>query len=90
MGISGALVLYAVIWALTFYCVLPQGIRSQSQSRKVVRGTPASAPSEPRLSRKTLRTTLIATPIWAAVALGIELELVPLEVLEAGLRSLRE
>ena len=90
MGVSGALVLYAVIWALTFYCLLPLGIRSQSEARHVVRGTPSSAPAEPGLRRKVLRATLIATALWAVAALGIVLDLIPLDLLEAGILLLRE
>ena len=90
MGVSGAVVLYAVIWALTFYCVLPLGIRSQSESKRVVRGTPPSAPSEPGLRWKVLRTTVVGTLIWLAVACVIEFDLIPFDSLEAALFDSRE
>ena len=90
MGVSGAVVLYAVIWAMTFYCVLPLGIRSQSESKRVVRGTPPSAPSEPGLRWKVLRTTVVGTLIWLAVACVIEFDLIPFDSLEAALFDSRE
>lgn len=90
MGVSGAVVLYAVIWALTFYCVLPLGIRSQSEEKRIVRGTPPSAPSDPGLRWKVRRTTVVGTVIWLAAACVIEFDLIPLDFLEAALLGLRE
>ena len=90
MGLSGAVVLYAVIWALTFYCLLPLGIRSQSETRRIVPGTPPSAPSDTGLRWKVLRATVIGTMIWVLVAGSIELDVVPLSALESALTALRE
>lgn len=68
MGISGAIVLYAVIWFMTFLTLLPVRMRSQAEAGEVARGTPASAPADPRIGRKAGIATLIATVIWAAIA----------------------
>ena len=90
MGISGAFVLYAVIWALTFYCLLPLRIRSQSEAKRIVPGTPPSAPSDTGLRWKVFRATIIGTVIWVVVAGAIKFDLVPLSSLEAALFALRE
>lgn len=67
MTITGAVVLFAVIWFLILYMLLPQGVKSQSENGDVAPGTPASAPSEPMLRRKLLRTTAITVVVWALV-----------------------
>ena len=90
MGISGAVVLYAVIWTLAFYCLLPLGIRTQSETKRIVHGTPPSAPSDPGLRWKVLRATAVGTVIWLAVVLAIEFDLVPLAMIESALLTLRE
>ena len=90
MGIAGAAVLYAVIWAVAFYCLLPLKIRTQSETRRIVRGTPPSAPSDPGLRWKVLRATAVGTVIWLAVVFAIEFDLVPLAMVESSLSMLRE
>jgi len=67
MTITGAVVLFAVLWFLILYMLLPQGVKSQSESGDVAPGTPASAPSEPMLKRKLIRTTAITVVVWAVV-----------------------
>jgi len=67
MTITGAVVLFAVLWFLILYMLLPQGVKSQSESGGVAPGTPASAPSEPMLKRKLIRTTAITVVVWAVV-----------------------
>jgi len=71
MSVAGAAVLLAVVWAVTFYCLLPFGIRSQSEDRQVVAGTPGSAPVEPRLWRKALWSTAISLAVWGALVVLI-------------------
>ena len=68
MAITSALVLFAVVWAMTFFIVLPLKMQSQSDAGEAVPGTHASAPSSQlNLRRKALVTTLIALPIWAVL-----------------------
>lgn len=68
MNITSALVLYAVIWFLTFYIVLQLRTHTQQDSGEVVPGTPASAPAKENVGRSALITTAFATAIWAVVA----------------------
>ena len=68
MAVSSALVLYAVIWFLCLFVMLPIRVRTQVESGKVVPGTPPSAPANPMLKTKLKWTTLIAAVIWLPVA----------------------
>jgi predicted secreted protein len=67
MTITGALVLYSVTWFMVFFCVLPLRFTSQSEAGVVVPGTPKSAPSDHKVGRKAVITTIAATLIWAAI-----------------------
>ncbi|MEI4472667.1 DUF1467 family protein [Frigidibacter sp. MR17.24] len=68
MSITAALVLYSVTWFLTLFVVLPIRFRSQAEVGEVVPGTPASAPADAQIGRKAKITTLVATPIFLAMA----------------------
>jgi predicted secreted protein len=67
MTITSAIVLFASIWALVFFMVLPFGQVSQHEAGEVVPGTPASAPSDAMIKRKMLITTGIAVVAFAVV-----------------------
>ena len=67
MSVTGAIVLYAVIWFLALLVALPIGIRSQEEAGRIVPGTPASAPDDPQIRRKMIFVTVIATLLWGAV-----------------------
>lgn len=63
-----AIILYVFIWFLTLLAVLPLRMTTQGEAGKVVAGTPQSAPDDPRMGRKVVITTIVATVIWAIVA----------------------
>ena len=65
MNITSAIVLFAVIWAVTFFLVLPWGQVSQYEAGDVVPGTPASAPSDAMIRKKLIITTLISIAAFA-------------------------
>lgn len=67
MAITSAIVLYAVIWFLTLFMVLPIRLKSQQDIGEVVPGTPASAPADPQLKKRALIVTLITTVVWAII-----------------------
>jgi predicted secreted protein len=75
MSISLAIAIYIVLWWTVLFAVLPIGVRTQGEDGSVVPGTPASAPTAPRLVRVALLTTLISALIfgsfWAAVRYGL-------------------
>ena len=68
MGPVSALVLYAVIWFMVLFVVLPLRLTTQSEAGEVVPGTHASAPSDPQLKRKAWITTIVAFAVWVVIA----------------------
>lgn len=68
MNLTGGIVLFAVIWFLVFFCVLPIRFRSQDEAGEVVPGTPASAPADADIARKARITTAITVILWAVIA----------------------
>jgi predicted secreted protein len=65
---STAAAIYFILWWLVLFAVLPWGIRSQAESGDVVPGSDPGAPAVPRLGRKLLWTTIVATLIFAVGA----------------------
>jgi predicted secreted protein len=63
-----AIAIYFIVWWLVLFAVLPWGIRSQAESGDVVPGSDPGAPAVPRLARKLLWTTVVATLIFAGAA----------------------
>ena len=68
MNLTGAIVLYAVLWFVVLFVLLPLGQRSQADAGEVVPGTPPGAPHAPALGRKMLIATVISAVIWGAAA----------------------
>ncbi len=68
MGITSAIVLFAVIWFMTFLIVLPLGLQTQAEAGEVVPGTHGSAPANINIKGKAKTTTIWAFGIWAIVA----------------------
>ena len=68
MNLTGGIVLYAVLWFLTLFVVLPIGQKSQAEAGEIVPGTPAGAPANLLLRRKLILTTLFATAVWGIIA----------------------
>ena len=68
MGITSAIVLFAVIWFMTFLCVIPIRLKTQGDLGDVVPGTHAGSPEVHNLKRKAWITTGIAFVLWAAIA----------------------
>ena len=68
MNLTGGIVLYAVLWFLALFLLLPFGFRSQADDGYVVPGTHEGAPAHPLLKRKMIWATLLAAVIWAFCA----------------------
>ncbi|MEM8576406.1 MAG: DUF1467 family protein [Pseudomonadota bacterium] len=68
MGITSAIVLFAVIWFLTFLVVLPFRIETQGDRGDIVPGTHAGAPEHHHLGRKAWITTGISFVLWAIIS----------------------
>jgi predicted secreted protein len=71
MGITSALVLFAVVWFMTFFIVLPLQLKTQGEAGEVVPGTHKSAPADAQVGRKARITTYWAIPIWAVLTFVI-------------------
>jgi predicted secreted protein len=80
MRIGTAIAIYFLIWWTVLFCILPIGVRSQSESGDVVAGSDPGAPNRPMLRKKAILTTLVSTLIflvfWAVRASGVTLEAV--------------
>ena len=76
MTISAAFVLFAVIWFLTLFILLPLNIKTQKDLGNIAEGTPPSAPTNPRVKIKMFWTTIITTLIWVPICLIIIFEIV--------------
>ena len=81
MSLPLGLALYFIIWWTVLFAVLPFGVRTQGEDGTVVPGTPASAPTAPRLARVALITTLVAAVVFAAVWAVIAYRLVDLDLI---------
>lgn len=50
----GAIVVFIISWWLSFFCVLPIGVRGQYEDGDIPEGTEEGAPAEPMLKKKIL------------------------------------
>ena len=71
MTITGALVLFAVIWFMCLFIALQVKITSQSEDGKVEPGTPASAPVNPNMKKRFLWVTAVTLALWVPLCLFI-------------------
>jgi predicted secreted protein len=58
---------YFIIWWLVLFATLPFSMRTQDEDENVTLGTVSSAPSGRHMLRAVIRTTLVATLIFAAL-----------------------
>ncbi|WP_291736637.1 DUF1467 family protein [Leisingera sp. F5] len=68
MGVTSAIVLYAVIWFLTFLVIIPIRLETQGDKGDVMPGTHAGAPEKHFLKQKAWITTGVAALIWGITA----------------------
>lgn len=68
MGITSALVLYAVIWWLCFLIALPVKVQTQGDLGEVEPGTHAGAPEHHHTRRKAWIVTWVALGLWIIIA----------------------
>ncbi|MDQ2064806.1 DUF1467 family protein [Xinfangfangia sp. CPCC 101601] len=67
MTITGAIVVFAVLWFLIFYLVLQIRTRTQAEEGHVVPGTPPGAPAREDVGRSVKIATLITIVAWLVV-----------------------
>lgn len=65
MAITSAMVLFAVIWFMVLFVVLPLRLRTQGDDGEVVPGTHAGSPTDARIGLRFAVTTAVAVVVWA-------------------------
>jgi predicted secreted protein len=83
MSTTTGVAVFFLIWWVVLFAVLPWGIRSQHEGGEVIPGTDPGAPNVPKLGRKLLWTTLVASVIFAACYVAYTDHLVSLDSLMA-------
>ncbi len=68
MSITSAIVLFAVLWFLTFLVVIPIRLQTQGDVGSVVPGTHAGSPEVHNLGKKAWITTGITAILWIVIA----------------------
>lgn len=68
MGITSALVLFAVIWFMTWLIVLPIRVVTQGDRGEIVEGTHAGSPEIHNLKKKAWITTGVSIILWIIIA----------------------
>jgi predicted secreted protein len=68
MTITSALVLFAVIWFMVLFVVLPLRLTTQAEAGRVEPGTPESAPVDPKIGAKVKIVTAVTVLLWLVVA----------------------
>jgi len=79
MSITSAIVLYAVLWFMTFFIALPIRLKTQGDMGEIVPGTHAGAPEHHYLKKKAVITTAVAAVLWVLVAWVISSGLITLQ-----------
>lgn len=75
MGWLAGIFVYALLWWLVLFAVLPWGVRREENPEE---GHDPGAPANPNLWRKLLVTTIVAGFVWVGVYYVIDLGLIPL------------
>jgi len=68
MSITSAVVLFAVLWFLVLFIVLPIRMKSQAEDGNIVPGTHAGAPADPQLGKRARIVTLVAAALWCLIS----------------------
>ncbi|MBM3604674.1 MAG: DUF1467 family protein [Alphaproteobacteria bacterium] len=71
MNLTGGIVLFASLWFLTLFVVMPIGQRSQADAGAILPGTHAGAPAGVPWRKKLFWTTGITLVMWAVIAFVI-------------------
>jgi predicted secreted protein len=83
MSTTTSIAIFFLIWWVVLFAVLPWGIRSQHEGGEVTPGTDPGAPTVPKLGRKLVWTTVVASVIFAACYVAYTDRLVSLDGLMA-------
>lgn len=73
MGIAGATIVFVLGWWISFFAVLPIGVRGQWEDDSTVPGTEEAAPKNPMLLKKVIWATIGAGVMTAVAAVTVPL-----------------
>ena len=73
MGIAGAIIVFVLAWWISFFAVLPIGVKGQWEDDSTVPGTEEAAPTNPMLLKKVIWASIAAAIVTALAALIIPL-----------------
>jgi predicted secreted protein len=85
MSIFTALAIYFVLWWICLFAVLPWGVQSQHEAGEFAPGTDPGAPVLTNIKRKLVWTTVVASVVFAALALIYTYKLVTLDQITSWL-----
>jgi predicted secreted protein len=68
MGPTSGVVLFAVIWFMVFFIVLPLRLKTQGDVGEIVPGTHAGSPAEFNLRGKVIVVSAISIVLWLVIA----------------------
>ncbi|HWA18789.1 MAG TPA: DUF1467 family protein [Devosia sp.] len=63
--------IYAIVWFVSLFIVLPWGVRNQVDTGDVTRGTEPGAPVAPRLWQRILATSLLSAVLTGLLLWGL-------------------
>lgn len=84
MSPVSAVVLYVVLWFLTFLVVIPIRLQTQGDLGRIVPGTHAGAPEVHNLKKKAVITTLVAVVLWVVIWTIIHFGIITLWDIDIG------
>ena len=68
MGFTGSIIVYASIWWIVFFSILPIGIQSNKEIYKnKIKGSDPGAPKNPKIAKKFLITTIITSILFIVI-----------------------
>ena len=73
MSLTGAIIVFVLAWWISFFAVLPIGVKGQWEDGSTIRGTEEAAPRDPMLMKKVIWASGGAVVVTALAALLIPL-----------------
>jgi predicted secreted protein len=73
MSLTGAIIVFVLAWWISFFAVLPIGVKGQWEDGSTIPGTEEAAPRNPMLMKKVIWATGGAVVVTALAALLIPL-----------------
>jgi predicted secreted protein len=73
MSLTGAIIVFVLAWWISFFAVLPIGVKGQWEDGSTIPGTEEAAPRNPMLMKKVIWASGGAVVVTALAALLIPL-----------------